>query len=132
LGEAILYNSSGFSMFMDADVATEHSKQCCEWLVEGGAISKLLQLIPTINRSPPHEQVLKHALSILANLARFPSLAFSIASEMDSTNIIVEQLLIFRYNITTQAAQLIVPLQGNRYVWTNAAQIAAAVTWKHL
>jgi hypothetical protein len=76
--------------------------------------------------------VLKHALSILANLARFPSLAFSIASEMDSTNIIVEQLLIFRYNITTQAAQLIVPLQGNRYIWTNAALIAAAVTWKHL
>lgn len=81
---------------MDADMATEHSKQCCERLAEGGAVNKLLMLIQTVNRSPPHEQVLKHALSILANLARFPNLAFSIAGEADSINIIVEQLLIFR------------------------------------
>lgn len=79
-----------------ADMATEHSKLCCERLAEGGAVNKLLQLIQTVNRSPPHEQVLKHALSILGNLARFPNLAFSVASEHDSVNIIVEQLLIFR------------------------------------
>lgn len=78
------------------DMATEHSKLCCERLAEGGAVNKLLQLIQTVNRSPPHEQVLKHALSILGNLARFPNLAFSVASEHDSVNIIVEQLLIFR------------------------------------
>ncbi|KAG0624633.1 hypothetical protein M758_3G262500 [Ceratodon purpureus] len=78
------------------DMATEHSKHCCERLAEGGAVTKLLMLIQTVNRSPPHEQVLKHALSILANLARFPNLAFLIAGEADSINIIVEQLLIFR------------------------------------
>jgi len=81
---------------MNADMATEHSKQCCERLAEGGAVNKLLMLIQTVNRSPPHEQVLKHALSILANLARFPNLALSMAGEAESINIIVEQLLIFR------------------------------------
>ena len=81
---------------MYADIATEHSKQCCERLAEGGAVIKLLMLIQTVNRSAPHEQVLKHALSILANLARFPFLAFSIACEAEAINIVVEQLLIFR------------------------------------
>jgi len=80
----------------DADMATEHSKQCCERLAEGGAILKLLQLIQTTNRSPPHEQVLKHALSILANLARFPDLALHIVNTSDSIMIIAEQLLVFR------------------------------------
>ncbi|KAH9534823.1 hypothetical protein CY35_17G023600 [Sphagnum magellanicum] len=78
------------------DMATEHSKQCCERLAEGGAILKLLQLIQTTNRSPPHEQVLKHALSILANLARFPDLALRIVNTSDSIMIIAEQLLVFR------------------------------------
>ncbi|CAM6013071.1 unnamed protein product [Sphagnum balticum] len=89
------------------DVATEHSKQCCERLAEGGAILKLLQLIQTTNRSPPHEQVLKHALSILANLARFPDLALRIVNTSDSIMIIAEQLLVNKEEVFSKAMEVV-------------------------
>jgi len=46
------------------DVATQHSKRCCERFVAAGAIDKLCQLIHSTNRSAPHEEVLKHALFV--------------------------------------------------------------------
>ncbi|XP_057811262.1 uncharacterized protein LOC131025484 [Salvia miltiorrhiza] len=57
------------------DVATELSQKCCEELVAAGAITTLLKLIRSVSRSIPDQQVLKHALSTLRNLARYPSLA---------------------------------------------------------
>ncbi|KAL8461394.1 hypothetical protein ACS0TY_032750 [Phlomoides rotata] len=57
------------------DVATELSQRCCEELVAAGAIGTLLKLIRSVSRSIPDQQVLKHALSTLRNLARFPNLA---------------------------------------------------------
>lgn len=57
------------------DVATELSQRCCEELVAAGAIATLLKLIRSVSRSIPDQQVLKHALSTLRNLARFPNLA---------------------------------------------------------
>ncbi|KAH6790485.1 hypothetical protein C2S51_005491 [Perilla frutescens var. frutescens] len=57
------------------DVATELSVKCCEELVAAGAIGTLLKLICSVSRSIPDQQVLKHALSTLRNLARYPSLA---------------------------------------------------------
>ncbi|KAJ7533262.1 hypothetical protein O6H91_13G039900 [Diphasiastrum complanatum] len=78
------------------DMATQHSIYCCEKLAEGGAITKLLQLIQTTNRSPPHEQVLKHALSILGNLARCPDLAARILKTPGFLEIVAEQLQMCR------------------------------------
>ncbi|XP_047966003.1 abnormal spindle-like microcephaly-associated protein homolog isoform X1 [Salvia hispanica] len=57
------------------DMATELSEKCCEELVAAGAIATLLKLIRSVSRSIPDQQVLKHALSTLRNLARYPSLA---------------------------------------------------------
>lgn len=57
-----------------ADMATEHSQKCCEELVAAGAIDTLLKLIRSVSRSIPDQQVLKHALSTLRNLARYPHL----------------------------------------------------------
>ncbi|KAL1537350.1 abnormal spindle-like microcephaly-associated protein isoform X1 [Salvia divinorum] len=57
------------------DLATELSEKCCEELVAAGAIATLLKLIRSVSRSIPDQQVLKHALSTLRNLARYPSLA---------------------------------------------------------
>ncbi|KAI3456438.1 hypothetical protein Pfo_013101 [Paulownia fortunei] len=56
------------------DVATEHSQKCCEELVAAGAVGTLLKLIRSVSRSIPDQQVLKHALSTLRNLARYPTL----------------------------------------------------------
>ncbi|XP_027184330.1 abnormal spindle-like microcephaly-associated protein homolog isoform X1 [Coffea eugenioides] len=56
------------------DMATEHSQRCCEELVAAGAIGTLLKLIGSVSRSIPDQEVLKHALSTLRNLARYPHL----------------------------------------------------------
>ncbi|XP_016723501.2 abnormal spindle-like microcephaly-associated protein homolog isoform X4 [Gossypium hirsutum] len=56
------------------DMATAHSLKCCEELVAAGAITILLKLIRAASRSIPDQQVLKHALSTLRNLARYPHL----------------------------------------------------------
>ncbi|XP_059662135.1 uncharacterized protein LOC132308145 [Cornus florida] len=56
------------------DMATEHSQICCEELVAVGAVDTLLKLIRSVSRSIPDQEVLKHALSTLRNLARYPHL----------------------------------------------------------
>ncbi|KAF4372521.1 hypothetical protein F8388_027194 [Cannabis sativa] len=56
------------------DMATQYSQKCCEKLVEAGAINTLLKLIQSVSRSIPDQEVLKHALSTLRNLARYPHL----------------------------------------------------------
>ncbi|KAK8664866.1 hypothetical protein V6N13_084639 [Hibiscus sabdariffa] len=56
------------------DMATAHSLKCCEELVAAGAIGILLKLIWSASRSIPDQEVLKHALSTLRNLARYPHL----------------------------------------------------------
>ncbi|KAI5079800.1 hypothetical protein GOP47_0005279 [Adiantum capillus-veneris] len=75
------------------DLATQHSKLCCERLLDAGAVPKLLQLIQTTNRSPPHEEILKHSLSILGNLARYPSFAPLVINAPGSLAIVAEQIL---------------------------------------
>ncbi|KAF6168038.1 hypothetical protein GIB67_011423 [Kingdonia uniflora] len=57
------------------DFATKHSQKCCETLVSAGAIETLLTLIRSVSRSIPDQEVLKHALSTLRNLTRYPHLA---------------------------------------------------------
>ncbi|GFQ04137.1 pentatricopeptide repeat-containing protein at5g10690 [Phtheirospermum japonicum] len=56
-------------------MATELSHKCCEELVAAGPIGTLLKLICSVGRSIPDQQVLKHALSTLRNLARYLTLA---------------------------------------------------------
>ncbi|OWM86356.1 hypothetical protein CDL15_Pgr010698 [Punica granatum] len=56
------------------DMATRHSQKCCEKLVEVGAIDKLLKVICSMTRSIPDQEVLKHALSTLRNLACYQHL----------------------------------------------------------
>ncbi|KZV16047.1 hypothetical protein F511_26176 [Dorcoceras hygrometricum] len=56
------------------DVATKHSQRCCEVLVAAGAIGTILKLIRSVSRSIPDQEVLKHALSTLRNLAHYPHL----------------------------------------------------------
>ncbi|KAL3685837.1 hypothetical protein R1sor_003859 [Riccia sorocarpa] len=78
------------------DVATQHSRNCCDRLAEAGAVAKILHLIQTINRSPPHEQVLKHALATLKNLAHYSHLRVLIAESPGAVSLICEILHMFR------------------------------------
>lgn len=108
---------SGFQMvkfihcvvYFHADVATHHSKSCCDRLAEAGAVTKILNLIQTINRSPPHEQVLKHALTILKNLAHHLHLRLRIAEAPGAISIITEQLHMFRYFTESKASLILMP-----------------------
>ncbi|MCO5561716.1 hypothetical protein L7F22_015339 [Adiantum nelumboides] len=89
------------------DLATQHSKLCCERLLDAGAIPKLLQLIQTTNRSPPHEEILKHSLSILGNLARYPSFAPLVANAPGSLTIVAEQMLRSNEEVLTKILKLL-------------------------
>ncbi|KAL1334639.1 hypothetical protein AAHE18_11G191700 [Arachis hypogaea] len=75
------------------DMATEHSQKCCEELVAAGAIDTLLGLIRSVSRSIPDQEVLKHALSTLRNLGRYPHLLEVLIQTHNSIQIIVMELL---------------------------------------
>ncbi|XP_051128216.1 uncharacterized protein LOC127249473 isoform X2 [Andrographis paniculata] len=75
------------------NMATELSQKCCEELVNAGAIATLLKLIRSVSRSIPDQQVLKHALSTLRNLARFPHLAEILLDCRGSVETIVLEFL---------------------------------------
>ncbi|KAJ4703151.1 Abnormal spindle-like microcephaly-associated protein-like [Melia azedarach] len=75
------------------DMATEHSQKCCEKLVAAGAIDTLLKLIRSVSRSIPDQEILKHALSTLRNLARHPHLIEVLIDRQGSVETILWELL---------------------------------------
>lgn len=75
------------------DMATRHSQKCCEELVAAGAIDTLLWLIRSVSRSIPDQEVLKHALSTLRNLARYPHLLQVLIQSNGSVQIVVMELM---------------------------------------
>lgn len=88
-------------------MATGHSQKCCEELVAAGAINTLLQLIQTVSRSIPDQEVLKHALSTLRNLARYPHLLQVLIQSRSSVQIIVLELLrLFQYSVVISSWKL--------------------------
>lgn len=53
-----------------SDVATHLSPACCERMVEVNAVSVIYTLISSCNRSQPHMEIIRLAISILLNLAK--------------------------------------------------------------
>lgn len=76
-----------------ADMATENSQNCCEKLVAAGAVDTLLKLIGSVSRSMPDQEVLKHALSTLRNLARYPHLIDVLIDSQGSVQTIMWELV---------------------------------------
>ncbi|XWS15589.1 hypothetical protein CRYUN_Cryun34aG0013700 [Craigia yunnanensis] len=74
------------------DMTTTHSQKCCEELVAAGAVGILLKLIHSASRSIPDQEVLKHALSTLRNLARYPHLTEVLVDTPGSVEIILWEL----------------------------------------
>ncbi|CAL5408374.1 unnamed protein product [Camellia sinensis] len=75
------------------DMATKHSKKCYEKLVEAEAVDMLLKLIRSVNRSIPDQEVPKHALSTLRNLARYSHLTEVLIRSRGSIEMILWKLL---------------------------------------
>ncbi|KAH9748073.1 Binding / calmodulin binding protein [Citrus sinensis] len=75
------------------DMATENSQNCCEKLVAAGAVDTLLKLIGSVSRSMPDQEVLKHALSTLRNLARYPHLIDVLIDSQGSVQTIMWELV---------------------------------------
>ncbi|ONI10013.1 hypothetical protein PRUPE_4G023200 [Prunus persica] len=75
------------------DKATQHSHKCCEKLVEAGAIKTLLKLFRSASRSIPDQEVLKHVLSTLRNLARYPHLIEVLIDSPGSVETVVGEFL---------------------------------------
>ncbi|XP_057963277.1 uncharacterized protein LOC131154486 isoform X3 [Malania oleifera] len=75
------------------DMATEHSQKCCEELVAAGAIDTLVKLIRSVSRSIPDQEVLKHALSTLKNIARYPHLVEVLIDTHGGIETVLWQLL---------------------------------------
>lgn len=76
-------------------MATKYSQKCCEKLVEAGAIDTLLKLIRSVSRSIPDQEVLKHALSTLRNLARYSHLAEVLIGSRGSLETVLCEFLRF-------------------------------------
>ncbi|KAJ0018873.1 hypothetical protein Pint_10934 [Pistacia integerrima] len=75
------------------DMTTQHSQKCCEKLVAAGAIDTLLELIRSVSRSIPDQEVLKHALSTLRNLACHPHLIEALIDSRGSVETILWEML---------------------------------------
>ncbi|XAR65630.1 hypothetical protein NMG60_11009803 [Bertholletia excelsa] len=96
------------------DMATAHSQKCCEKLVEAGAIKTLLKLIRSVSRSIPDQEVLKHALSTLRNLARYSHLTEVLASSHGSVETILWELLRNKEDGYHIAAELLKKICSNQ------------------
>ncbi|RAL44861.1 hypothetical protein DM860_003620 [Cuscuta australis] len=75
------------------DMATKHSQRCCEELVAAGAVQILIKQIRSVSRSIPDQEVLKHALSTLRNLTRYPHLIEVLISTRDCIDTIFLEFL---------------------------------------
>ncbi|CAN1196972.1 Abnormal spindle-like microcephaly-associated protein homolog [Linum perenne] len=75
------------------DRTTQHSQRCCEELVGAGAIAMLLKLMRSVSRSIPDQEVLKHALSTLRNLSRYPHLVETLIDSTGSVDTIFTEFL---------------------------------------
>lgn len=61
------YNVQGATV---SDAITRLSPRCCQRLAEGNAVQVLLTLLRSCNRSVPHQEILKHSVSVLLNLVK--------------------------------------------------------------
>ncbi|KAL5730811.1 hypothetical protein ACHQM5_003602 [Ranunculus cassubicifolius] len=75
------------------DMATTHSQRCAETLVAAGAVETLLKVIRSLSRSVPDQEVLKHSLSTLKNISRYPHLADVLIDTKGSIETILREML---------------------------------------
>jgi abnormal spindle-like microcephaly-associated protein len=78
------------------EVSTRLSYVCCESLIGNDAVPIIFTLIRSCNRSKPHVEVLKMALNILRNLARWKRTVGLVLAAPGAVDIIIELLQMYR------------------------------------
>ena len=78
------------------EMTTQLSSECCKIFATTHSPTTLFSLIRSCNRSSPHQELLKIALSTLLNVSRHEKLSKLIASVPDSSCVLVDLMQTFR------------------------------------
>ncbi|PFX15185.1 Abnormal spindle-like microcephaly-associated protein-like [Stylophora pistillata] len=81
---------------VNLEVVTRLSEVCCQQVVKDGALPVIFKVIKKCNRSLPHLEVIKYSISILFNVAKYPSVYYAVYEQPDSIETLVELLANFR------------------------------------
>jgi len=87
--------SEVISAIKTLEVSTRLSEKCCRAFATADAPEILYALIRTCNRSLPHIELLHYVLLTLSNVARYPSLMPSVATD-DSLEVLMDLTQMFR------------------------------------
>jgi hypothetical protein len=78
------------------ELSTDLSKRCCTDFASASASGILFGLIRSCNRSKPHQELLRHALVIVLNVARHNDLAPQVAAAEHSADVLIDLMQMFR------------------------------------
>jgi len=100
------------------ETSTHYSQVCCKNFVLSSASKVLFTLIRSCNRSTPHQELLRCALSVLLNVTKDASLASKLSHNGDTTELLVDLMQMFRdkktiFNLSCVLLTRIVVAQGH-------------------
>uniref|UniRef100_A0A8C5KJ47 Calponin-homology (CH) domain-containing protein n=1 Tax=Jaculus jaculus TaxID=51337 RepID=A0A8C5KJ47_JACJA len=78
------------------EVVTRLSPRCCENMAESGAISKVFVVIRSCNRSVPCMEVIKYAVQVLLNVAKYENTASAVYDADSCVDTLLELLQMYR------------------------------------
>lgn len=78
------------------EFSTRYSKECCVLIAESGGVAALLAFMRSCNRSKPHAEMLRLALAVLHNVARWRDLVGRVVGEAECVAVLSERLQMFR------------------------------------
>ncbi|KAM6166227.1 LOW QUALITY PROTEIN: abnormal spindle-like microcephaly-associated protein [Erethizon dorsatum] len=78
------------------EVVTRLSPLCCENMAESGAISKIFVLIRSCNRSVPCMEVIRYAVQVLLNVAKYEKTTSTVYDVENCVDTLLELLQIYR------------------------------------
>ncbi|XP_069330968.1 abnormal spindle-like microcephaly-associated protein homolog [Eulemur rufifrons] len=78
------------------DVVTRLSPLCCENMAQSAAISKIFVLMRSCNRSVPCMEVIRHAVQVLLNVAKYEKTTSAVYDEEHCVDTLLELLQMYR------------------------------------
>uniref|UniRef100_A0A8D2AX90 Calponin-homology (CH) domain-containing protein n=1 Tax=Sciurus vulgaris TaxID=55149 RepID=A0A8D2AX90_SCIVU len=78
------------------EVVTRLSPRCCENMAESGAISKIFVLIRSCNRSVPCMEVIRYAVQVLLNVAKYEKTTAAVYDAENCIDTLLELLQMYR------------------------------------
>ncbi|GBF95503.1 hypothetical protein Rsub_07853 [Raphidocelis subcapitata] len=78
------------------EFSTRYSRDCCALIAESGGVPALLSFMRSCNRSKPHAEMLRLALGVLHNVARWRELAPAVLGAPECVAVLSERLQMFR------------------------------------